>query len=84
MEIIYVIMLVFMIGMFSIISFLLGAYVAIGKGNSKLNLNPIEAIKEHKENKQSQEEYKLTQKQLNTMLENIDNYPYGQKEIPNE
>lgn len=82
MDIIYVIMLVFMTGCFCIISFLIG----MGR-NTKINLNPIEAYKEHKEQKEQKEAYDLEQRQLATMLRNIDRYdgsPLGQEDIPNE
>lgn len=85
MDIIYVIMLVFMTGLFCVLSFLVGVLSAQGK--NKINLNPIEAYKEHKEEKRQQEEYDLEQRQLATMMENIEIYngtPIGQKDIPNE
>ena len=82
MDIIYVIMLVFMTGSFCVISFLVGA----GR-NNRLNLNPIEAIKEHKEQKEQERINDLEQRQLETMIRNIDKYngsSLGQEEIPNE
>lgn len=82
MDIIYVIMLVFMTGSFCVISFLIGA----GR-NNKVNLNPVEAYKEHKEIKEQIKTNNLTQKQVAVMMENIDNYDgtaTGQKDIPNE
>ena len=81
MDIIYVIMLVFMTGSFCVISFLIGA----GRGNTRINLNPIEAYKEHKEPKEQKEAYDLEQRQLATMLRNIDRYDgssLGQEDIP--
>lgn len=83
MDIIYVIMLVFMTGSFCVISFLIGA----GINNSKVKLNPIEAYKEHKEQKEQKEIYDLEQRQLATMMRNINRYdgtPIGQEDIPNE
>lgn len=85
MDIIYVIMLVFMTGLFCVISFLVGVLSVSGK--NKINLNPIEAYKEHKEIKKQTDEYNLEQRQLATMIDNINNYdgtPVGQKDIPNE
>lgn len=79
MDIIYVIMLVFMTGSFCVISFLIGA------GKTKVNLNPIEAVKEHMEMKKEQEKYELEQKQNAVMMENINNYSgssLGQIDIP--
>ena len=85
MEIIYVIMLVFMTGLFCVLSFLVGVLSVMGK--NKINLNPIEAYKEHKEIKKQADEYNLEQRQLATMMDNINNYDgtsTGQKDIPNE
>lgn len=83
MDIIYVIMLVFMTGSFCVISFLVGA----GRGNTRVNLNPIEAYKEHREQKEQSRKYDLKQRQFATMMENVENYngtPLGQKDIPME
>lgn len=83
MDIIYVIMLVFMTGSFCVISFLVGA----GRGNTRVNLNPIEAYKEHREQKEQSRTYDLKQRQFATMMENVENYngtPLGQKDIPME
>ena len=83
MDIIYVIMLVFMTGSFCVISFLVGA----GRGNTRVNLNPIEAYKEHKEQKEQSKAYDLKKRQFATMMENVENYdgtPLGQKDIPME
>lgn len=85
MEIIYVMMLVFMTGLFCVLSFLIGVLSVMGK--NKINLNPIEAYKEHKEIKKQADEYNLEQRQLATMMDNINNYDgtsTGQKDIPNE
>lgn len=85
MDIIYVIMLVFMTGSFCVISFLIGSLS--NKGNNRVNLNPIEAYKEHKELKEQTKANDLKQRQLTVMLENINNYdgtPRGQKPIPND
>lgn len=82
MEIFYVLMLVFTTGIFCIISFSIGA----GTKN-KVNLNPLEVYKERKVEKEQTKINSLTQKQIATMIENIDNYDgtsIGQKDIPNE
>ena len=47
------------------------AGVAIGKGKS---INPVTAYQEHKEEKQERKEATLKEKQIKTMLSNIDNY----------
>lgn len=85
MDIIYVIMLVFMTGSFCVVSFLVGMLGSYGK--SKMNLNPIKAYKEHKEQNEQNKAYDLEQRQLATMLRNIDRYDgssLGQEDIPNE
>ena len=84
MNIIYVIMLVFMTGSFCVLSFLVGVLSSLGR---KINLNPIENYKEHKEIKEQIRINDLEQRQVATMMENIDNYDgtsTGQKDIPNE
>lgn len=84
MNIIYVIMLVFMTGSFCVLSFLVGVLSSLGR---KLNLNSIENYKEHKEIKEQIRINDLEQRQVATMIENIDNYDgtsTGQKDIPNE
>ena len=83
MDIIYVIMLVFMTGMFCVLSFIVGVLGMLSK--RKINLNPIEAYKEHKEQKEQKEAYDLEQRQLATMIRNIDRYDgssLGQEDIP--
>lgn len=85
MDTTYVIMLVFMTGLFCVLSFLVGVLTAQEK--NKINLNPIEVYKEHKEEKKQKDEYDLKQRQIATMMENIEKYdgtPIGQKDIPNE
>lgn len=85
MDIIYVMMLVFMTGLFCVISFLVG--VLSTQSKNKINLNPIEAYKEHKEIKKQKEEYDLEQRQLAVMTDNINRYdgtPTGQIDIPIE
>ncbi len=84
MNIIYVIMLVFMTGSFCVLSFLVGVLSSLGR---KINLNPIENYKEQKEIKEQIRINDLEQRQVATMMENIDNYDgtsTGQKDIPNE
>lgn len=85
MDIIYVMMLVFMTGLFCVISFLVG--ILSTQSKNKINLNPIEAYKEYKEIKKQKEEYNLEQRQLAVMMENINKYdgtPIGQIDIPIE
>lgn len=85
MNIIYVIMLVLMTGFFCIISFIAGAITALCK--DRVNLNPIHVYKEKKEIQEQKEKRDLEQRQISTMLENIENYDgtsLGQKDIPIE
>ena len=86
MDIINVLMLVFMTGIFCILSFVVGVLSVLGRSNNnKVKLNPIEAYKENKEKKEQIKENDLKQKQLSVMLDNINNYdgtPRGQKAIP--
>lgn len=70
---------------------LVGAFLGrlSNKGNEsitpeikKVNLNPIQAYKEHKSNKEVEKE----QERLSVMMENVNNYngsASGQKDIPN-
>ena len=66
-------------------SIIFGTLVAQSK--NKINLNPIEAYKEHKEIEKQKEEYDLEQRQLAVMMDNINRYdgtPTGQIDIPIE
>lgn len=85
MDIFYVIMLVLMTGFFCVLSFLVGVLSTLGK--SRINLNPVQAYKEHKEIAEQKKENELVQRQTAVMLENINNYDgtsLGQRDIPNE
>lgn len=69
----------------NILCFLIGAKVGqkVSKGEAVQlpTANPIEAIREHREEK----EYDHKQSQLATILRNIDNYDgtdYGQEDVP--
>jgi hypothetical protein len=47
--------------------------------------NPIQAIKEHKAHKESEEEWKEEMDKVNTILRNIENYDgtsIGQEDVP--
>lgn len=58
--------------------------IKIGKGREIKISNPVEMVKEHKENKETQREEKQKQKALETMLYNIDIYDgteMGQQDI---
>ena len=65
--------------------FLVGARVGqkVVKGEEVTipNLNPVEALKEHREKQEARKE----QNRLETIMQNIENYDgtdYGQKEVP--
>jgi hypothetical protein len=82
MEVLFIILAV---GFVCLACFLSGVNVGqkVVKGEAvKLpTVNPVEAIKEHRE----QKEYDYKQSQLETILRNIDNYDgtdYGQEEVP--
>lgn len=85
MSICYVMMIVFMTGMFCIVSFFVGILSTSSK--NKINLNPVEAYKEHKELKQQKEINNLEQRQNAIMMDNINKYDgtsRGQSDIPNQ
>lgn len=84
MNLIEICILIFIIQISSFLMILFGMNIK-ERSNKKINLNPIEAIKEKKIEQDKKEEYKLIQKQKQIMLENINNYngtPLGQKDIP--
>lgn len=84
MNLIEICILIFIIQISSFLMILFGMNIK-ERSNKKINLNPIEAIKEKKKEQDKKEEYKLIQKQKQIMLENINNYngtPLGQKDIP--
>lgn len=84
MNLIEICILIFIIQISSFLMILFGMNIK-ERNNKKINLNPIEAIKEKKIEQDKKEEYKLIQKQKQIMLENINNYngtPLGQKDIP--
>ena len=84
MNLIEICILIFIIQISSFLMILFGMNIK-ERNNKKINLNPIEAIKEKKKEQDKKEEYKLIQKQKQIMLENINNYngtPLGQKDIP--
>lgn len=56
-------------------------------GNKHININPIKAYQEHKQQEEDDKENKLKEKQLLESLENIDIFdgtPLGQKNISTE
>lgn len=70
----------------NLISMLLGIKIGMSVASKKdLSLNPIKAIQEHKQERIEKKEADLKDRQLKTMLKNIDNYDgteFGQEEIP--
>ena len=64
-------------------SFYIGARVGLAVNRNKdLTLNPLKAIKEHKEQKEAD----LEERKYKTMMSNIDKYDgtsFGQEDIPN-
>ena len=83
MNLIEICILIFIVQISSFLMFLFG--MEMKEKNKKINLNPIETMKEKKIEQDKKEEYMLMQKQKQTMLENINNYngtSLGQKDIP--
>lgn len=70
----------------NIITLLIGVKIGMSVSNRKeITLNPVKAIKEHREEKIEKREADLKERQMETMLKNIDNYDgsgFGQQEIP--
>lgn len=70
----------------NLLSFVIGAKIGMSIANKKeITLNPVKAIQEHREERIEHKEADLKDKQLKTMLKNIDNYDgteFGQEEIP--
>lgn len=70
----------------NILTLLIGVKIGMSVANKKeITLNPIKAIQEHKEERIEHKEADLKDRQLKTMLKNIDNYDgsgLGQEEIP--
>lgn len=84
MNLLEIVLLIFIVQISSFLMLLFGMQIK-EKNNKKININPVEAIKERREEKAKKEEYELSQKQIKTMLENINNYDgtsIGQKDIP--
>ena len=78
-------LLIAVVGTLNVVCFFIGAKVGqtVAKGETieAPNLNPIEIVREYKEDK----ERRHTLDRINTLLENIDNYDgtsIGQKDIP--
>lgn len=73
-------------GIFIMSSFVIG--VILGQKlnrNEKIEVNPVKAIEDYKEERQYKKEIQQEQSKLDIMLENIDNYDgtgIGQKNIP--
>lgn len=73
-------------GLFIMSSFVIG--VILGQKlnrNEKIEINPVKAIEDYKEEREYKKEVKEEMSKLDIMLENIDNYDgtgIGQKNIP--
>lgn len=79
------VLLMAVMGAVNLFCFVCGAKVGqkVSKGEEveMPSVNPLEAIKKHREEKEAEHE----QQKLNTILENIDNYDgsgWGQKDVP--
>lgn len=78
------IILILVMGVMNLLAFLIGARTAqkaqLGEEIELPNINPVKVYEEHMERIQANKE----QQELNTMLENINNYdgtPLGQKDV---
>ena len=86
MNLIEIVILIFTVQISSFLMLLTGMHIK-SKNNKKINLNPVEIIKEKKTEKENRDKNELEHKQMKVMLENINNYdgtPIGQKDIPTE
>ena len=74
------------LGVFIIISFVLGVYIGQKLSNKeKIKINPVEIIQDAKETHQLKKEITKENEKIDTELYNIENYDgtgLGQKEIP--
>ena len=74
--------------LFNLLCLIIG--VSIGQKtakNKEIKLNPVSAIKKDIEEKKEEKKQELKQRQIDTMLYNIDNYNgdgLGQRDIPKE
>ena len=80
-----IILSIAIVGTLNIVCFFIGAKVGqtVAKGEKieAPTLNPMKAIREHQDKKESERE----QDRINTILQNIDSYdgtPNGQKDVP--
>ena len=80
-----IILSIAIVGTLNIVCFFIGAKVGqtVAKGEKieTPTLNPMKAIREHQDKKESERE----QDRINTILQNIDSYdgtPHGQKDVP--
>ena len=86
MNLIEIVILIFIVQISSFFMLFAGMYLK-SKSNKKINLNPVEIIKERKTEKENKDRKDLEQRQRQVMLENINNYDgtsIGQKDIPTE
>ena len=83
------VLLLLVMGAVNVACFVIGVKVgqATAKGEEvKLQVvNPIEAVREHQEQKEAKQEAQMEKSQLETILRNIDNYDgteQGQEDVP--
>nr|DAU10876.1 MAG TPA: hypothetical protein [Caudoviricetes sp.] len=77
------ILLVVIVGLFNLLSFILGA--TLGQNNVKVK-NPVQQYRQYKEEKESNDIYIKEQRTLEQNLKNIDNYDgtsMGQEDFEN-
>lgn len=74
-------------GIMCLLCFLCGFKCAMDKKmiedeTMKKILHPIETVKEHKEEKEQNEKDKRRREREEIIMDNINNYPYNQQEVP--
>ncbi len=77
------ILLIVIVGLFNLLSFILGA--TLGQNNVKVK-NPVQQYRQYKEEKESNDIYIKEQRTLEQNLKNIDNYDgtsMGQEDFEN-
>ena len=89
MEVLLLLLLLLVMGTANVACFMIGAKVgqATAKGEEvKLPVvKPIEPVQEHQEQKEAEQEAVMEKSQLETILQNIDNYDgtdQGQVDVP--
>jgi hypothetical protein len=83
MEVLFILLLMAILAASNVLCFMIGARVGqkVDKGEEVKISGPMEAIKEHK----AEKEFKREMSRVETIMQNIDSYDgygYGQREVP--